>query len=103
MAIMLCLCLPSVPSSSIVTILVILNGINLSYLNIGILYTVEWLLDRLRTSVNLYSHCFCTFITNELCKDSITERELFDIRNDRENLQDSGLEFEDSAFKSTKM
>ena len=42
----LCLCLPSVPSSSIVTILVVLNAINFTEVNIAILYTVEWLLDR---------------------------------------------------------
>ena len=47
----LCMCLPSVPSSSIVTILVILNTINIGHSgNIALLYTVEWLLDRIRTS-----------------------------------------------------
>ena len=75
MAIILCLCLPSVPSSSIITILVILNGINLGYLNIGILYTVEWLNDRVRTAVNVYGHCFCVFITHELFKDKFEKRE----------------------------
>ena len=67
----LCLCLPSVPSASIVTILVVLNAINYSYLPIAILYTVEWLLDRVRTAVNLYSHCFCAVITYELCKNNL--------------------------------
>ena len=69
----LCLCLPSVPSSSIVTILVVLNAINYSYLNIALLYTVEWLLDRVRTAVNLYSHCFCAVITYELCKKQVND------------------------------
>ena len=64
----LCLCLPSVPSSSIVTILVILNTINVQYANIGILYTVEWLLDRIRTATNVYSHCFFSYITYEWFK-----------------------------------
>ena len=68
----LCLSLPSVPSSSIVTILVVLNSFNLSYLNIAILYTVEWLLDRVRTAVNLYSHCFLSVITAELCKNRVS-------------------------------
>jgi len=62
----LCICLPSIPSSSIVTILVILNTINLGHLNIALLYTVEWLLDRLRTTCNFYSHDFCAVITNHL-------------------------------------
>jgi Na+/H+-dicarboxylate symporter len=69
----LCLCLPSVPSASIVTILVVLNAINYSYLPIAILYTVEWLLDRVRTAVNLYSHCFCAVITYELCKKNLSK------------------------------
>jgi Na+/H+-dicarboxylate symporter len=69
----LCLCLPSVPSASIVTILVVLNAINYSYLPIAILYTVEWLLDRVRTAVNLYSHCFCAVIAFELCKKDLSK------------------------------
>lgn len=46
MTCILCLCLPSVPSSSIVTILVVLNAVNITGENIILLYTVEWLLDR---------------------------------------------------------
>jgi len=63
----LCMCLPSVPSSSIVTIIVVLNTINMGdSSNIALLYTVEWLLDRIRTTVNLYSHDFCAVITHHL-------------------------------------
>jgi Na+/H+-dicarboxylate symporter len=47
MTIILCLCLPSVPSSSIITILVVLNAVNVPGKGIVLLYTVEWLLDRL--------------------------------------------------------
>ena len=64
-------CSPPVPSSSIVTLLVILNAIGQPNFNIAIMYTVEWLLDRVRTSVNLYSHCFCAIITYELCKNDL--------------------------------
>ena len=67
----LCLSLPSVPSSSIVTILVVLNAINLSYLNIALLYTVEWFLDRVRTAVNQYSHCVMSYASYELTKNVI--------------------------------
>jgi solute carrier family 1 (high affinity glutamate transporter) protein 2 len=66
----LCTCLPSIPSSSIITILVVLNSINLNGSNLAILYTVEWLLDCLRTTVNLYSHDFCAVITNHLLMNS---------------------------------
>ena len=86
----LCLCLPSVPSASIVTILVVLNAINFSFLNIAILYTVEWLLDRVRTAVNLYSHCFCAVITYELCKKSLSTMEI-PISNDETSLENEEL------------
>ncbi len=42
-------------------------------------------MDRVRTSVNLYSHCFCTFITNELCKENI-EKELNGLNNNLNDL-----------------
>jgi Na+/H+-dicarboxylate symporter len=71
MTCILCLCLPSVPSASIITILVVLNAVNFTSPNIAILYTVEWLLDRVRTAINLYSHCFCTVITYELSKKNL--------------------------------
>lgn len=66
----LCLSLPSVPSSSLVTIIVILGSINLGDVNIAILYTVEWILDRVRTSINVYSHCICTVIIEKIANNS---------------------------------
>ncbi|CAF0783862.1 unnamed protein product [Brachionus calyciflorus] len=83
----LCLCLPSVPSSSIVTILVVLNAVNYTDVNIAILYTVEWLLDRVRTAVNLYSHCFCAVITYELCKNNLQNLE---VEPDKDFQNDNG-------------
>ena len=84
----LCTCLPSIPSSSIVTILVVLNSINLNGANLGILFTTEFLLDRLRTTVNLYSHDFCVVITNHLVMNSIqSENEIeLDLANSKETV-----------------
>lgn len=42
----LCLCIPAVPSGSIVTIIIIMSATNTKSANIALLYTVEWLLDR---------------------------------------------------------
>ena len=55
-----------VPSASLVTILAILRSVNLVDVNISILYTVEWLLDRFRTSVNTYSHNLCTIMLDRI-------------------------------------
>ena len=46
MTCILCACLPSVPSSSIATILVILDAINIPSTNVFLLFMVEWILDR---------------------------------------------------------
>ena len=48
------------------TILAVLRSISLDITDIGILYTVEWLLDRIRTSVNVYSHNMNTIILNRI-------------------------------------
>ncbi len=66
MTCILCLCLPSVPSSSIITILVVLNAINVTSTNIVILYTVEWLLDRMRYLffINKLNKIMISFIPN---------------------------------------
>ena len=45
----------------------VLASINLN-VNIAPLYACEWILDRIRTAVNVYSHCVCTVMTNELFK-----------------------------------
>ena len=63
-----------------------MNAINLNSINIAILYTVEWLLDRVRTAINLYSHCFCTVITYELCKKNLNHA-IKDIDQDAEQEQ----------------
>jgi Na+/H+-dicarboxylate symporter len=67
MSSILCLSLPCVPSSSLITILVVLASINLN-VNIAPLYACEWILDRVRTAVNVYSHCVCTVMTDSVFK-----------------------------------
>lgn len=59
----LCLCLPSVPSSSIVTILVVLNAVNVDKPNIALLYTVEWLLDRYLFAHFFSAHLIVCYLT----------------------------------------
>jgi Na+/H+-dicarboxylate symporter len=46
---------------------VVLASINLN-VDIVPLLACEWILDRIRTAVNVYSHCVCTIMTNELFK-----------------------------------
>ena len=64
----MCFALPKVPSSSIITLLVILNGVNLNYLNIGLLYTIDWFLDRVRSTGNVYGICFGTVMLDAVIR-----------------------------------
>ena len=43
----------TIPSSGLVTLVMIVSALGLPTENIGILFSVEWLLDRCRTTVNV--------------------------------------------------
>ncbi|KAL5004084.1 hypothetical protein ScPMuIL_017540 [Solemya velum] len=65
--------LPAVPSSSLVTLVMIMTSLNIPADNVGILFAVEWYLDRIRTSCNVTSHTICCAVTYQLCKASLGE------------------------------
>ncbi|XP_041379251.1 excitatory amino acid transporter 1-like [Gigantopelta aegis] len=60
--------IPSVPSASIVTLLIILTSLGYPTNGISLLFAVEWYLDRIRTSCNVISHTFCTAVSYRFCK-----------------------------------
>ncbi|CAH1787037.1 unnamed protein product [Owenia fusiformis] len=88
-----CLALPSVPSSSIVTLVIILTTLNIPTEDISLLFAVEWYLDRIRTTSNIVSHTFCARFTYHFCREELqrvdaekeAEREI--LRERKKNLQ----------------
>ncbi|XP_064635549.1 excitatory amino acid transporter-like [Lineus longissimus] len=60
--------LPDIPSGSIVILMIILQSTGLPINDIATLFTVEWILDRIRASSNGMSHCFCAVFVYALCK-----------------------------------
>lgn len=58
------LALPSVPSSSIVTLIMVLSSMNVPVHAVSLLFAVEWFLDRIRTTSNVLSHTHCAAITH---------------------------------------
>ncbi len=44
----------SVPSAGLITMLIVLNALNLPTHQISLIYTVDWFLDRLRTTINVW-------------------------------------------------
>nr|VZI46198.1 unnamed protein product [Spirometra erinaceieuropaei] len=61
--------LPNIPSASVVAIITILSSIGVgSKDDVSILYTVEFINDRLRSGNIALSHMFCTAFTYHLCE-----------------------------------
>ncbi|PVD18321.1 hypothetical protein C0Q70_20870 [Pomacea canaliculata] len=63
--------IPSVPSASIVTLVVILTSLNIPANDIALLFAVEWFLDRIRTTCNVVSHTFCAAVTHKFCQKAL--------------------------------
>ncbi|XP_033760828.1 excitatory amino acid transporter-like isoform X2 [Pecten maximus] len=77
--------IPSVPSSSIVTLVMILTSMNIPADSISLLFAVEWFLDRIRTTSNVVSHTHCVVVTYHFCKKTL---EMFDISTEKKNSQE---------------
>ncbi|XP_077978643.1 excitatory amino acid transporter-like [Glandiceps talaboti] len=67
------LCLPAVPSASLVSIVTVCNAVAIPTYNIGLLVSMEWLLDALRTAVNCVSHCSAAGIVDSIMGKDIEE------------------------------
>ncbi|XP_076454161.1 excitatory amino acid transporter-like [Babylonia areolata] len=67
--------LPSVPSSSLVTLVIILASLNIPSSTIALLFAVEWLLDRVRTGCSVVSHCYCAAVAHHFCIADLVRRD----------------------------
>ncbi|XP_060600908.1 excitatory amino acid transporter-like [Ruditapes philippinarum] len=65
--------IPSVPSASIMTTIMILSSMNIPMDDIALLLAVEWYLDRIRSTSSVVSHTFCTAVVYSLCKKDLAE------------------------------
>ncbi|XP_070540105.1 excitatory amino acid transporter-like [Ptychodera flava] len=68
--------LPSVPSASLVAMVTVCSAAGIPSENIGLLLSVEWLLDGLRTSVNCMSHCASAGVVDGIMGKEIEAQEL---------------------------
>lgn len=60
--------IPSVPSASIMTTIMILTSMNIPVEDIALLLAVEWYLDRIRSTSSVVAHTVCTAVVYSLCK-----------------------------------
>ncbi|XP_043252878.1 excitatory amino acid transporter-like [Colletes gigas] len=73
----------SIPNAALITMLIVLTALGLPTNDITLLFAVDWLLDRLRTSINVLGDGYGAGIIYHLCKDELDkmdqERKLEDL------------------------
>ncbi|GFG32474.1 hypothetical protein Cfor_04313 [Coptotermes formosanus] len=61
----------SIPSAALITMLLVLSALGLPTTDISLLFAVDWLLDRLRTSINVLGDAYGAGIVYHLSKDEL--------------------------------
>lgn len=80
-----------IPSSGLMTMVIVLDTVNLPTLKLSLIYIVDFIIDRFRTVINVWTGAIVCGIINSICPDS-----LFEFKEEKEksvNVQsfDSGL------------
>ncbi|XP_017884343.1 excitatory amino acid transporter-like [Ceratina calcarata] len=88
----------SIPSSALVTMLIVLTALGLPTNDVSLLFTVDWLLDRIRTSINVLGDGYGAGIVYHLSKE---ELERMDQEKKLEILE-TGTPLEDIPEKSRR-
>uniref|UniRef100_A0A3B3ZV91 Amino acid transporter n=1 Tax=Periophthalmus magnuspinnatus TaxID=409849 RepID=A0A3B3ZV91_9GOBI len=70
----------SIPSAGLVTMLLILTAVGLPTQDISLLIAVDWLLDRMRTSINVVGDSFGAGIVDHLSKAELAELDAADLQ-----------------------
>ncbi|KAK7090285.1 hypothetical protein V1264_010100 [Littorina saxatilis] len=101
------LALPSVPSSSLVTLVIILASLNIPSSSIALLLAVEWLLDRIRSGCNVISHCQCAAVAYRFCEAGLdnqdTKSPVLDDTYPNANGETNMAYYDDNGPLSTQM
>lgn len=58
--------MPSVPSSSLVALLIVLSAIDVDPKDVSLLFAVDWILDRFRTTSNVLGDCFAAAVIEKV-------------------------------------
>nr|XP_027227854.1 excitatory amino acid transporter-like [Penaeus vannamei] len=61
----------SIPSAGLVTMLLVLTALGLPTENVSLIFAVDWILDRVRTSINVLGDAFGAAIVEHLCKEEL--------------------------------
>ncbi|KAJ9593253.1 hypothetical protein L9F63_015199, partial [Diploptera punctata] len=61
----------SIPSAALITMLLVLSALGLPTSDISLLFAVDWLLDRIRTSINVLGDAYGAGIVYHMSKDEL--------------------------------
>ncbi|KAK4468442.1 hypothetical protein MN116_007648 [Schistosoma mekongi] len=65
----------SVPSAGLVTMMLVLTSVGLPTKDISLILAVDWLLDRIRTSINVMGDAVGAGIVNHLCHNELVQKD----------------------------
>lgn len=65
----------AVPSAGLITLLIVLGSVGLLQYagDIGLIYTVDWFLDRIRTATNVWGDCVGCAVVSTICADELAD------------------------------
>jgi len=68
----------AIPSAGLVTLIMVLTSIGIPVDKVALLWTIDWILDRIRTVVNVFGDCVGAAIVHHLNKDHLIKPEVSD-------------------------
>lgn len=91
----------SVPSAGLVTMILVLTAVGLPTQDISLIVAVDWLLDRIRTTVNVLGDSFGAGIVNHLSRAELEEQDRLHAEAHRkESLRErAAIEMEETGFE----
>ncbi|XP_064476377.1 excitatory amino acid transporter-like [Ornithodoros turicata] len=63
----------SIPNSSVITLIVILQSLSIPPIDISLVFLADWFIDRFRTAVNIFGDCVCSAVVEMVCHDELPE------------------------------
>lgn len=78
--------IPSVPSASLVALLIVLSAIDVDPKYVALLFAVDWIIDRFRTTSNVLADCFATAVIEKISQKELRmEQSVEAVANPDEN------------------
>lgn len=65
-----------VPSAGLMTMVIVLNAINLPVLQLSFIYIVDFIMDRFRTVINVWSSALVCALIDHICPEHLFEEEM---------------------------